>query len=719
MIPYETQTLFLQFPYREIVDGVLCAEGLSCHDVHILGEEHATPATLRHRLDKGVLYLREVSGGSDGLVIIDDPGATNHKERIVAGVQGGVRKKRPGVVRLLRSEEPGRLRQRPAVIVVGVIAILLQGSVIMLREAEGAVSLIGEGLGADEHPNAAHIHRGAERIQHRADDGIGEAVGLIPAIDAVNRPGHLIVHREDDTIIDKVSVGCIIHVDAIRIAVRHKHEGGNLNIVLRDPLLHKLRDKNHALHGRGVAKPDDRRASLADISFPQVGEKALPLPGAVTGRGKAIQLRIPEIGLMHLLMLILCCLAEHKARVGIVILDPLRQFLAVKFLVAGKVPIGEAEHLKRNLRPFAEPNQLRDLMETFIDDSTHRPGQVKHEHDAVILPVLLDDLGQEDIVVGAVLMQAVKVEHPRLLGALTANLVRCLAALKLRDQLTDERIGLLDILAVFVKVDRQLRILLVLLKQGIRSANLILHIGNRGERDGRVIVPITLLAIHARRKIGQVALPALSVVLVLLVGGLTFPRLVPVIGLLPLLLLLKEVLLLLLNGIVIIQFLRKSDDLRESFHAVHKIGNALLHARQIDADEARNPPLEVDIEAVDKPHRIEIHLGEAKGIAVNDFLITQEEVPARPRILVLHLLLNANILNHVRNAVKELAVVALLLRFVQQTLALLIGSPQRVADFMRHKHRLESIGDIPHGHDEMPMLDIKGCRFRCRVERES
>ena len=37
----------------------------------------------------------------------------------------------------------------------------------------------------------------------------------------------------------------------------------------------------------------------------------------------------------------------------------------------------------------------------------HRTGEVDHEDDPVILAILLDDLRQEDIVMGAVLVEAV------------------------------------------------------------------------------------------------------------------------------------------------------------------------------------------------------------------------------------------------------------------------------------------------------------------------
>ena len=74
----------------------------------------------------------------------------------------------------------------------------------------------------------------------------------------------------------------------------------------------------------------------------------------------------------------------------------------------------------------------------------HRTGEVDHKDDPVILAILLDDLRQEDIVMGTVLMQTIKVQLTRLLWAFTANLVRCLLALELSNQLTNECVRLTD-----------------------------------------------------------------------------------------------------------------------------------------------------------------------------------------------------------------------------------------------------------------------------------
>ena len=104
--------------------------------------------------------------------------------------------------------------------------------------------------------------------------------------------------------------------------------------------------------------------------------------------------------------------------------------------------IGEAKHLKRNLCLLTEPNQLKNLKDCVLQRRLHRTGEVDHKDDPVILAILLDDLREEDIVMGAVLMQPIKVQLTRLLGAFTANLVRSLLALELSNQLTNECVRL-------------------------------------------------------------------------------------------------------------------------------------------------------------------------------------------------------------------------------------------------------------------------------------
>ncbi len=333
----------------------------------------------------------------------------------------------------------------------------------------------------------------------------------------------------------------------------------------------------------------------------------------------------------------------------------------------------------------------------------------------MVLPVLLDDLGEEDVIVGAVLVQAVKVEHPRLLGALTADLVRCLAALKLRDQLTDERIGLLDILAVAVKVDVAVHVVVdapVVLADLVRADDRFAEVSEGADRD--VVDGDSLAVLPGKRAahVGQVGATVTLLSLTLLVAlalALAVPnvlrfRLKP--------------LTRLLHRRVAVEELGKFKRLLKGFNPVHQFGNVPLLVGQRDGEEARNAPLEVAVQTGDHVHLVPIQPGKVEKILVDDLAVAQEEVAARTGVLHLHQLFDADILNHVADVVQQLLVVSLCGRRLKQTVGHLVGSPQRVADLMRDEHGAEGVGDIPHGHDEVPRLDIERSSLRFRVERE-
>ena len=126
----------------------------------------------------------------------------------------------------------------------------------------------------------------------------------------------------------------------------------------------------------------------------------------------------------------------------------------------------------------------------------------------------------------------------------------------------------------------------------------------------------------------------------------------------------------------------------------------------------------MNVQAVGKVHGVEVHAGESEHILVDDLPVAQEEIPARPRVLLLHHAFDANILHHIADAVEESRVVALLLRFGKESIGALLRSPQGMADLMRHKHGLKGIRHIPNGHDEVTGLGIERGGRRVGIERE-
>ncbi len=368
------------------------------------------------------------------------------------------------------------------------------------------------------------------------------------------------------------------------------------------------------------------------------------------------------------------------------------------------VNIGEAEHIERDLRLLAEPHQLENLKETIFDAALHRPAEVKQEHDAVVLAVLLDDLRQEDIVMGAVLVQTVKVQHPGLLGTLPADLVRSLLALKLRDQLAHERIGLAHILPVLGQ--GSLKVV------GVRGGERITqHIGaddrlavvlqpGEGDDGGGVGVPVLLLATALDVGVHEDAVRRIALLLPVGITGHL------------------HLLHSLLHLRVTVEELGDFDGFLKSLDGIHHVRDLLLLRGEVDGEEAGNAPLEVEVQAVDDPALGNVHLGEREHIPIHDLLVAQVEVAARTGVLRLHHLLNADILHHVGDPLKEHLVEALLLRSSKQLLAALVGSPQGVADLMGDQHGLHRFRHIPNGHRQVARLGIERGSLRVLIERE-
>ena len=619
------------------------------------------------------------------------------------------------VVRLLRSLIPGGILQVPVARGRAVVCAALPSLVLLPAvEAHGGVESFAERLSTHKHPNDLGVQPFPQRIEHGGKHDIREAgVGEVFAVDLNTRPQNLVHHRAGVGIPAAVKVLGVFVTDgdSVGLSVRHDHEGGNLNVVCLDPIDHELRDNGDRLNGRSPAQVQgiDGGVVLLNIAVVEHGEKPLTIRCLVGGRAKVGEggVSVVERG-VHLTS------SLHGELLGKFVPLLLLDRVHVPATPVDRVNLGEGEHLKRNLRLLAEPNQLKGLKEAGLEGTPHRPAEVQQEHDAVILAVLLDDLRQEDVIVGAELMEAVKVQHSGLLRTLTANLVRSLAAVELRDQLTDKRIGLLRKLAVRINGEGNLRLLVGALKLAAENIGgddrlAVILRRNNGENAAR-----PLLTALATKLIGTTRDEALGNLLAIRrIGGRTVLALA-----LALLLLLLRLLDDLLHGGMLVDALGNIEHLVKGGHGVDHVHELLLVCGQVDVDEAGNAPLHVEVEAVDEVRLRPIHLGKLKDVLVHDLLVAQEEVAAGAGELVLHQLLNADIFDGVGNHLKHRDAVAFSLRSLDDLLMLLVGSPQGVADLMGDEHGHHRFRHIPHRHDEVTALGVERCGFRVLVKVE-
>ena len=587
------------------------------------------------------------------------------------------------LVRLLRSSEPGRGGE------VVVRTLLLRGDAVLVEER------FGQGRGANHHPDEAGVELLTQGVQHDADDLVAQARSHLAGGHPGDRSRDVVLHRQHPVLTDAVHGVDIVALratdaDAVGRTVRDVHERGDLNVVGLDPLRDELGRDGDGLHRWRTTQPDRGGTLVLNDGLVEVGHDLLALVRAVPRRGDVDEAGLVERERVDLLTddLRLVQLAEVAVVLRGVLLAPLIELGSVE---ARLIHFGVAEHLKGDLRLLAEPNQLADLKEAVRQGVLHRPAEVHEEHNAVVLAVLLDDLGKEDIVVGAVLVEAVKVQLARLLGPLLADRVRRLATLKLHDELPNEGVRVLDELAVARQIGAGVHgLLLVLRKDVIRGddggVDILQH---RDDNRGRVNPRAGLLTVAGNVRLHDPVLHGFRAALV----GLTLLLLNLLAGSLH------------LRGLV--DDLGEGDALLESLATIDRIHDGLLVLVHRNGDETGNAPLEVDVHLVDDVRIGQVHLGDAEHIQVVDLLVAQEEVAARSGELVLHLLLNADILNDIGDALEQLNIEPLRFGLIEQHLRLLVGSPQGVADLMGDEHGLHRFGNLPDGHDEVAVLNIE------------
>ncbi len=706
----------------ESVHGVHhLADVLPCHDIHIAGEEHAARSALSHRLDEGVLDLREGSLLHDSVLVLDDLGILRDEERIVAGVRFGVAEHGTVLVRFLRGIEPGAVAEiLGRVVPVRLVELLL----LLLTHAEGGKHTLCERVPANEHPNDLGVQTNAQGVVHRCENDIRKADATVLLLLNPNaRPHDLVHHGEAVLGAVAVEVGFLVgrghDINAVGLTIRNDHQSGDLNVVGSHPILHKLRHNGDRLHGGRTTQAQSLSTGMGVLNnrTVQEGESALTIFGLVRRRAEIDEFGRPNhhgVGTFAEDVTI----RKVKPISSSVLTDMVLVCPAEIHIVLGAVDLREPKDLKRNLRLLAEPNQLQGLKEASLEVRVHRPAEVKHEHDAVVLAVLLDDLADEDIVVGAVLVEAVKVQHPGLLGTLTPDLVRSLPALKLRDQLAHKRIGLLDELPVGGErtgvVDIDILQLLTHNGGGDDALAVVLQPGD-DERCRLIIVTVTVRELLRStrdestedlvRRASLLALWGLAVVFALSLALLLA---------LHLLQLLHDA----LHGGMLVDALGNIEHLIESLHGINHVRESLLLRGEVQVHEAGNAPLHVGVEAVDEVRPAPIHLRELEQVSVHDLLVAQEEVAAGAGVLRLHQLFDADIFDGVGDLLKQRDVVALLLALRKDLLMAVVGSPQGVTDLMRDKHGLHDLTHLPHGHDEVAALGVERGGFRASIERE-
>jgi len=585
------------------------------------------------------------------------------------------------------------------------------------RDAERAEHIRAESLATHEHSHGAGVQSLAKILKDDRHHDIAHRHSTVGhRIDASDLLKNLVVHGEGSptnrgvgNAIPPTSHVFGLEVDSVGLTVRNDHDGRNLNLFVGHPLLHELASDHHGLHGRSRTKREHAIPHLHDNGLVEKGEEPFTL-GRIVRRGcqlnqlaptvhQAVRTKIHKLGSVLRLVGAVVALRNHCA-------ESLRINPAT---LAHHAHFGETKHLKGNLRLLAEPNQLKNLKEAIRNGVPHRTAAIKEEADPVVLAVLLDDLRQEDIVMRPVLVQAVKVEHPGLLGTLTPDLVSRLATLKLGNQLANEGIGILHELPVGGDGEREVRLLLKLRKKIVGRDDLIRNILNRrngergrGESFTRLANEPTLHVDHA--KPFGLLLATLGIGRIALAGTI--------------LLLLLVLLPHLVHRRMLVESLRQLESLVKGLHRVDQVRNALLLVRKIHIQKAGNAPLEVNVHAVDESDLRNVHLAELEQVAVHDLLVAQEEVPTSTGVLRLHHLLDADIFDDIADAVQQLGDEPISLRLLHQLLATLVGSPQGMADLVSHEHGLKGVGDIPHGHDEVAGLDIERCRGSLRVKGE-
>ena len=488
------------------------------------------------------------------------------------------------LVPLTRRLKAGRGNDDEAVLVGGVEQLLA----LVVGQAELCKLGFGEDVATDIHPNDAGVQLGTHRIKDGRKRDVRQVVAVVGRqVEAVSRPVDFVHHGQHALLVDIVVIVTgevwVGDIHAVGLTIGDEHEGRDLNVLRLHPLLHELRGNGSSLNrGRTVERQATGCADVVGFRnqrLVDVGKQTLTL-GRIVPRGGEVHQAAQAV--LHRARLGVDCrgVSELAVKVSTALLGlPNLTLILVPSDQGGGVDIGEAEHLKRDLHLFAEPHQLKHLKERVTHPHPHAAGEVKQEHDAVVLALLLHDLADEQVIVGAVLMEAVKVQHPGLLGALTADLVRSLAAVELRGQLTDEGIGVLDELAVVVHVEAVVAIVLLKLReQEVGREDRLVHVHDRGDGDDGGGVHLPVLLADALHEVGH-AVPGDLLALT----GLRVPA-----NLLALHLLTNA-----LHGRVVVQTLGDIVDLRESLNGVDHVHELLLVRAERHIKEALHTPLEV------------------------------------------------------------------------------------------------------------------------------
>ena len=115
----------------------------------------------------------------------------------------------------------------------------------------------------------------------------------------------------------------------------------------------------------------------------------------------------------------------------------------------------------------------------------------------------------------------------------------------------------------------------------------------------------------------------------------------------------------------------------------------------------------MNVQARIERHGSQVQGIELKEVKVVDLLVAQEEVAASAGELLLHQLLDTNILDHVGDTLQLVDLVPIGFGSVKESTGQLVRSPQGVTDLMGDQHGLHRFGNLPNGHDEVPGLHIE------------
>ncbi len=330
---------------------------------------------------------------------------------------------------------------------------------------------------------------------------------------------------------------------------------------------------------------------------------------------------------------------------------------------------------------------------------------------------MLDEVAEEYVIMGAELVQTIRVDVARRLLPLVANLLRCLPALKLHDQLTHHArslaaellVGRVDhgndllIFGVVVGVALKLRDPVIRLRENLAVGDDCLaavRFGNRVGRERRSLrlglapaIPGLIahgLAQVLTKFVGCTALSAVPVHLLVLLLALVLKHLVEVVG----------------NGNNVIVGLGN----------LNAVDDPLLRCGDGNIQQTEGAELEVEVDLVNDAHFREIGSVDLEDVKGENLLVACVEVTTASGEPLLDEPFDAGILNDIEASLIAALVQLAGLRIGNRLHVDFRRSEQRMGNLMRDEHIAQDIRHFPVGQRQDAGLKVEGCRLCAIIE---